>query len=45
MSGMMDADVLGAAGGNILSSFRMTIDYPHRKVWFTCVTDCKPAAK
>jgi predicted aspartyl protease len=45
MSGMMDADVLGAAGGNILSSFRMTIDYPHRKAWFTCVTDCKPAAK
>lgn len=43
MSSMMDETVYGAAGGNIYAPFRMTVDYAHRKAWFTCVAGCKAA--
>jgi hypothetical protein len=43
MSGFMDGEVHGAAGGNIYAPFRMTLDYAHKKAWFTCVDGCKPA--
>lgn len=43
MSSMMDGTVHGAVGGNVFAPFRMTIDYPHGKVWFACVKGCKPA--
>jgi hypothetical protein len=41
MSQYMDAEVHGSAGGNLLSPFSLTIDYPHRKAWFSCVSGCK----
>ncbi len=34
MSGMMDAQVEGALGGNALRSFRVTVDYPKRVAIF-----------
>ncbi|MGA7439809.1 MAG: hypothetical protein WBW32_16930 [Luteibacter sp.] len=43
MSGYMDKEVHGALGGNVLSSFRMTIDYAHRTAWLLCVERCAPA--
>ncbi|CAN5386227.1 hypothetical protein BH09PSE6_BH09PSE6_25020 [soil metagenome] len=41
LSPYMDKTVDGAIGGNLLRSFVMTIDYPQRKVWFVCKTNCK----
>lgn len=43
MSSMMDGTVHGAVGGNVFAPFRMTIDYPHGKVWFACMKGCKSA--
>lgn len=40
MSGMMDARVEGALGGNALRHFAMTIDYPGSAAWFRCTADC-----
>lgn len=40
MSGMMDARVEGALGGNAFRHFIMTVDYPRASAWFRCVTDC-----
>ncbi|HJT98440.1 MAG TPA: hypothetical protein VJ696_09015 [Rhodanobacteraceae bacterium] len=41
MSRMMDQRVDGAIGGNALSHFVMTIDYPGATAYFRCVRDCK----
>jgi hypothetical protein len=41
MSQWMDKEIHGSAGGNIYAPFRMTLDYAHRKAWFTCVSGCK----
>jgi hypothetical protein len=41
MSGMMDGKVEGAIGGNALSHFVMTVDYPSRAAYFRCARDCK----
>jgi hypothetical protein len=43
MSSYMDNTIHGAAGGNILQAFRMTVDYRHRKAYFSCVVACAPA--
>lgn len=40
MSGMMDARVEGAIGGNALGHFVMTIDYPGAAAYFRCTKDC-----
>jgi hypothetical protein len=40
MSSMMDKQVEGAVGGNVLGHFAMTIDYPDAKAYFRCVTGC-----
>ncbi|MGN6478577.1 hypothetical protein [Luteibacter sp.] len=40
LSAYMDKQVHGALGGNVLSSFRMTIDYAHRTAWLLCA-DCQ----
>jgi hypothetical protein len=45
MSGMMDAQVEGAIGGNALRHFVMTVDYPGAAAYFRCVKDCKPARR
>jgi hypothetical protein len=42
MSGMMDGKVEGAIGGNALSHFAMTVDYPGKAAYFRCTRDCKP---
>lgn len=42
LSRFMDEEIHGALGGNALSAFRMTVDYPHRKAWLTCIEGCKP---
>jgi predicted aspartyl protease len=39
----MVGDVKGAVGGNVYAHFRMTIDYPHKKAWFTCIQECMRA--
>ncbi|UPG93197.1 hypothetical protein [Luteibacter aegosomatissinici] len=39
----MAGDIKGAVGGNVYAHFRMTIDYPHKKAWFTCIKECMPA--
>ncbi|KAF1006880.1 MAG: hypothetical protein GAK28_02199 [Luteibacter sp.] len=44
MSSIMDETVYGAAGGNIYAPFRMTVDYAHRKVWFTRVGEDTPGS-
>lgn len=41
MSSYMDGTVYGAAGANILQSFRITIDYARRKAYLTCVDACR----
>lgn len=41
MSGMMDGKVEGAIGGNALSHFVMTVDYPGAAAYFRCTRDCK----
>jgi hypothetical protein len=41
MSGMMDATVEGAIGGNALRHFVMTVDYPGEAAYFRCVEDCR----
>lgn len=41
MSGMMDGRVDGAIGGNALSHFVMTVDYPGAAAYFRCTRDCK----
>jgi hypothetical protein len=41
MSGMMDGRVEGAIGGNALSHFVMTVDYPGAAAYFRCAQDCK----
>ena len=41
MSSMMDQRIEGAIGGNALSHFVMTVDYPGAAVYFRCVRDCK----
>ena len=43
MSAMTDREVEGSLGGNALADFRMTLDYPRARAWFTCVRDCRPA--
>ncbi|HEX5123355.1 MAG TPA: hypothetical protein VFV97_08905 [Rhodanobacteraceae bacterium] len=40
MSGMMDGKVEGAIGGNALSHFVMTVDYPGGAAYFRCARDC-----
>lgn len=40
MSGMMDARVEGALGGNAFRHFVMTVDYPAARVWFRCTGTC-----
>ena len=40
MSGMMDGQVEGAIGGNALSHFVMTVDYPGAAAYFRCTRDC-----
>ena len=40
MSSYMDDTVHGAVGGNVFQAFRMTIDYHHRKAYFSCVEGC-----
>jgi len=40
MSGMMDAKVEGALGGNALRHFAMTVGYPGSAAWFRCIADC-----
>ena len=42
MSGMMDAQVEGAIGGNALRHFVMTVDYPGAAAYFRCVEGCRP---
>lgn len=42
MSGMMDAQVEGAIGGNALRHFTMTVDYPRAAAYFRCTEGCKP---
>jgi hypothetical protein len=41
MSSMMDKQVEGAIGGNALSHFVMTIDYPGATAYFRCLRDCR----
>jgi|SRR6187402_481276 len=41
MSSMMDGPVHGAIGANVLSSFRMTLDYVHATAWLRCVERCE----
>jgi len=41
MSGMMDARVDGAIGGNAFEHFVMTVDYPRAAAYFRCVRDCR----
>ncbi|WP_052697629.1 hypothetical protein [Luteibacter yeojuensis] len=43
MSGMMDSEVHGSVGGNLFAHFRLVMDYPRRKAWFTCIEGCKAA--
>lgn len=40
MASMMDKQVEGAVGGNVFEHFAMTVDYPHAKAYFRCVTGC-----
>ena len=40
MSSMMDGKVEGAIGGNALSHFAMTVDYPGKAAYFRCTRDC-----
>jgi len=42
MSGMMDAQVEGAIGGNALRHFVMTVDYPGAAAYFRCIEGCGP---
>ncbi|HEX7770588.1 MAG TPA: hypothetical protein VF422_11235 [Dokdonella sp.] len=42
MSGMMDAQVEGAIGGNALRHFSMTVDYPGSAAYFRCIEGCRP---
>jgi len=42
MSGMMDAQVEGAIGGNALRHFVMTVDYPGATAYFRCIEGCSP---
>lgn len=42
MSSMTDRRVEGTIGGNALSHFLMTIDYPDAVAYFQCTRDCKP---
>lgn len=44
MSSMMDGTVHGAIGANVLSSFRMTLDYGHATAWLSCVERCEAPA-
>ena len=41
MSGMMDARVEGAIGGNALRHFVMSVDYPGAAAYFRCMQDCR----
>lgn len=41
MSSMMDGKVHGAIGANVLSSFRMTLDYGHATAWLSCIEQCQ----
>lgn len=41
MSGMMDARVEGAVGGNAFEHFVMTVDYPRAAAYFRCARDCR----
>ena len=40
MASMMDKTPEGAIGGNVLSHFVMTIDYPSRTAYFRCARGC-----
>ncbi|MEO6690072.1 MAG: hypothetical protein ABIS07_06690 [Dokdonella sp.] len=42
MSSMTDKRIEGALGGNALSHFAMTLDYPGAVAWFRCTSDCEP---
>lgn len=44
MARIMDETPEGAVGGNVLSHFSITIDYPKAKAWFTCAQGCVAAA-
>jgi hypothetical protein len=44
MARIMDETPEGAVGGNVLSHFSMTIDYPKAKAWFGCAQGCVAAA-
>ena len=43
MASMMDKTPEGAIGGNVLSDFVMTIDYPARTAYFHCARGCRLA--
>lgn len=43
MSSMMDRQVEGAVGGNLLEHFVMSVDYGHGRAWFRCVRGCAKA--
>lgn len=43
MSSMMDRQVEGAVGGNLLRHFVMSVDYGQGTAWLRCVRDCAAA--
>jgi hypothetical protein len=43
MSSMMDRQVEGAVGGNLLQHFVMSVDYGKSTAWFRCVRGCAAA--
>lgn len=42
MAQMMDKPTEGAIGGNALSHFEMTVDYPRATAYFRCLKGCEP---
>ncbi len=45
MSSMMSGRVEGSLGGNALSHFVMTVDYPASRAWFACEAGCPAPSK
>jgi hypothetical protein len=43
MSSMMDRQVEGAVGGNLLQHFVMSVDHGKSTAWFRCVRGCAAA--
>lgn len=43
MARLMDETPEGAIGGNVLSHFSVTLDYPRARAWFTCAQGCVAA--